>query len=644
LRRDILDLSIYLLHLSSTLWSSSRHDIFATQYPGHFHPCNSTVILEGYFLHQFTLFAFSRVRGQQRSRTTTMTSPKSKGSRKLSAAFDNFRNKCRKTRIDSLLSPPSKPEADVDGGDKGSSASSSSGGTSGLDDEGLKLISDDDGGMDSKFDSKDSVVAKQRSTFVLDDNEAEDEESVTSADENNRLLTALADFTAEPTDTEDFEHYFRFSDSLSCFDTTAATTAITSQVGVDEERISPGARSGRVLDTALPLPHVLPTGASGSTLSFEIGVPLQRSGFPHGYVQVQQAREQQQDTCIWQDEAVYTDTDTGIMTEAENQKKQQRGARKTVDGVKMDARPLLRHTGISAPPHSSLRVHTALNDETEHLLQRHWTGGSSSSFDMSTTTAAAAVSKTSSRHLRPVSSFSWSSDSSASTTTLTTTTTTTGERYGRQFTDSRANSIAQQPENDINLSAFSSATTAPRLHRTSHTSSLHTHYNNSTSLPTKATTATTTCLSAPLQQQEQKLHFGYSHTPPIPPLNPRRFHQNQYRRPPLSTYTALLTSTQISLFHAHLTSLLTNAISTGRIPASQIPVRERVRRLSGVSARVVRQGGVKVGEWARGFGEGIIAGGGVGVGWGEVVGSAAGDENSDVGRRSGLVYYGGGFV
>jgi len=69
-----------------------------------------------------------------------------------------------------------------------------------------------------------------------------------------------------------------------------------------------------------------------------------------------------------------------------------------------------------------------------------------------------------------------------------------------------------------------------------------------------------------------------------------------------------------------------------------------VRRISG---RALQQGvarsGRAVRRWSVGVGEAVVAGGGLGVGWGDVGGSGR-EEGIRVGKRSASVYYGGGFV
>ena len=119
-------------------------------------------------------------------------------------------------------------------------------------------------------------------------------------------------------------------------------------------------------------------------------------------------------------------------------------------------------------------------------------------------------------------------------------------------------------------------------------------------------------------------------------------HKDPYAPTPAKKlYTKLSSPSEIFTFHSNLNKKLDTAISNGAVKASQIGVKERVRRLS--ATKGLQQGwessARRMSGWGKEIGEAVVASGGVGVGWG----NGRGDER-EVGKRSAGVYYGGGFV
>ncbi|KAI4852271.1 hypothetical protein E4T44_01595 [Aureobasidium sp. EXF-8845] len=214
-----------------------------------------------------------------------MSSP-STGRRRssLSAAFDHFRDRCRKTRIDSLLSPPELDSgtSNDEGGDLSSSSLEGVPLTSGSSDQSLginvdmKVKEEEDAGKDEvKEEDKQSHRDSKLPQFIFDDDgfgdleSAAEQSSFTSPDEDKRLLSALAVFSAEVTEAEYFGRYFFLSRQRN-----------TGKQPLQEESISPGecvsigVGSNSVSGSFTRLLH---SDASGSTWDFEVGVPLHRT-------------------------------------------------------------------------------------------------------------------------------------------------------------------------------------------------------------------------------------------------------------------------------------------------------------------------------------------------------------------------------
>ncbi|KAI5209126.1 hypothetical protein E4T39_01072 [Aureobasidium subglaciale] len=194
----------------------------------------------------------------------------------LSAAFENFRKKCRKTRIDSLLSPPKL--------DSGTSNDEHESNSPSEWEEGVPLTRDStpdksprhiDGTIYNYKNSNHSCCDSKLPDFDFDETgfdtgfETGCDSDATSPDENRRLTAALADFTAEVTEAEDFGRYFsRHKD-----------TATRKKSWEYSEPVSPteSKKSGFYTASATSGTRLLHSDNSGSTLDFEVGVPLQRT-------------------------------------------------------------------------------------------------------------------------------------------------------------------------------------------------------------------------------------------------------------------------------------------------------------------------------------------------------------------------------
>ncbi|KAI5249858.1 hypothetical protein E4T43_00496 [Aureobasidium subglaciale] len=288
----------------------------------------------------------------------------------LSAAFENFRNKCRKTRIDSLLSPPKL--------DSGTSNDEYESNSPSEWEEGVPLTSestrDKSPGHNSPGQKDHDTVYKDKSSnhsrcdsklpdFDFDETgfdtgfETGCNSDATSPDENRRLTAALADFTAEVTEAEDFGRYF----------SPHKNTAADKKCWEHSEPVSPteSKQSSFYTVSATSRTGLLHSDHSGSTLDFEVGVPLQRTVANKNLQQWKTLPQTEpktpeqnlaRNTYISLDEAV---ADTHWKKEEPVvQAPEVLQVPRTVDGVRLDARPLIRHTGISAPPHSSLHLHT----------------------------------------------------------------------------------------------------------------------------------------------------------------------------------------------------------------------------------------------------------------------------------------------
>jgi hypothetical protein len=256
---------------------------------------------------------------------------------------------------------------------------------------------------------------------------------------------------------------------------------------------------------------------------------------------------------------------------------------RTVDGVRLDANPLIRHSGVSAPAHSSLQLH----EEATVMLKT-------------------APQEAPPQRPQLTSTFSSSSESS---------------RDSLQLDQRRRSTIRPYhplPSPGVSTKRHQTTIdTRPRL------PSYPPH-------PPLITSAPKDSIPGPKQ-------ISYSHTPPLLAAASKLTSGPTKSK----SYTALSSPSSIFSFHNRLTAKLNTAISNGDVKATQIGVKERVRRLSG--ARGLQQGweaGAKrMSGWGKDIGEAVVASGGVGVGWGDQRG-----EEGEVGRRSAGVYYGGGFV
>ncbi|KAG9723289.1 hypothetical protein KCU73_g13746, partial [Aureobasidium melanogenum] len=195
--------------------------------------------------------------------------PKGRRRSSLSAAFDHFCNKCRRTRIDSLLSPPKLDSGTSNDGDSFNSPS---------DEDGVPLTTNSgDKSPGNKDEEHHEQAESTRSRcdsrlpeIVINDCslatglEIGAQDTDTSPDENNRLVSALADFTAEATEPEDSGRYFSLSRQGN--DGQAADASI-----------SPTETTATKPASVHSMSRLLHSDDSGSTLEFEIGVPLQRN-------------------------------------------------------------------------------------------------------------------------------------------------------------------------------------------------------------------------------------------------------------------------------------------------------------------------------------------------------------------------------
>jgi hypothetical protein len=500
-----------------------------------------------------------------------MSSP-STGRRRssLSAAFDHFRDRCRKTRIDSLLSPPKLDSgtSNDEGGDLSSSSLEGVPLTSGSSDQSLginvdmKVKEEEDAGKDEvKEDDKQSHRDSKLPQLIFDDDGfgdlelAAEQSSFTSLDEDKRLLSALADFSTEVTEAEDFGRYFSLPRQRN-----------TGKQPLQEESISPGESfsigvgSNSVSGSFTRLLH---SDASGSTLNFEVGVPLHRT-VANGNLrrewttQVQtepQTQEQSEvrSTYASPDQLVQ---DTVSMEDNEEEEDSEREedvpVMRTVDGVRLDARPLIRHSGTSAPAHSSLQLHEMATSTSKATTER----------------------KPSLPRPRLISCFP-----------------STNESSGDDGSDlpprrHRRSTIKPNQPPPSTISTKSHQTTIEHNH---HIPS----YNP----------LLTTAAHGSLSDQEP---FYYSHTPPRLTF----LSKNALSISKTQQFSTLSSRSEVAMFHGSVIQKLHTTINTGEIKPCQIGVRERVRRLSGAGAR-------RVGEWEREIGEAVIASGGVGVGWGD---------------------------
>ncbi|KAK6000102.1 hypothetical protein QM012_004090 [Aureobasidium pullulans] len=293
-----------------------------------------------------------------------MSSPsKSRRRSSLSAAFDHFRNRCRRTRIDSLLSPPKL--------DSGTSNDENESFESPSDDEGLPLttISSDQGsgsGEGDMHDQAESTASRCDSRlpeFTFENCSlsagseigATEDSKATSPDEDNRLVSALGDFTAEATEPEDFGRYLGL-----------ARRRRSKSKNVERD-ISPTRTTETGPRSVDSLSRLLSSDDSASTLDCEIGVPLQRTLARRNLqlewtTQVQTEPQTQEQSLL---QSTYASLDEvvkeTVLAEKHEQGLQELRRRlappmKTVDGVRLDARPLVRHSGTAAPPHTSLQL------------------------------------------------------------------------------------------------------------------------------------------------------------------------------------------------------------------------------------------------------------------------------------------------
>ncbi|KAI4746053.1 hypothetical protein E4T50_03620 [Aureobasidium sp. EXF-12298] len=535
-------------------------------------------------------------------------SSSSKGRRRssLSAAFDHFRKKCRKTRIDSLLSPPKLDSGTSNEEEEDFSPSDSDGVplTTGSSDQspGQAESKDEDVVKKEKEEDEQSRCDSKLPQFIFDDDGfgdlelAAEQSNFTSPDEDERLLSALGDFSAEVTEPEDFGRYFSLSHQRK-----HGKDRQEEQISPTESASTGGANAYAA--SASSLTHLLHSDNSGSTLDFEVGVPLQRTAAKGALqrewtTQVQTEPQTQEQTLVQSTYASLDEIVKDTVMMKENETEENSGREKdvpvmrTVDGVRLDARPLIRHSGISAPPHSSLQLH----EEATTTLK--------------TATEASGATHEATIH-RPQPN-SWFSDSSESS----------GESMKMDVPSHRRRSTIKpaqpQPTTDIRTKRHQT-TIEPRPRLPSY--------------PPHISSIT----SAPRDTQPMPKGISYAHTPPLltelstgpnaAPLKPK-------------LYTNLHNPSDVTSFHRSLNQKLDAAISTGAVKASQIGVKERVRRLSG--SRTLQQGweagARRMSGWGREIGEAVVASGGVGVGWGDR------RDEGDVGKRSAGVYYGGGFV
>lgn len=543
-----------------------------------------------------------------------MSSPR--GARRLSTAFDNFRNKCRRTRIDSLLSPP-KP-------DSGAEESPSQ-----L--EGVPLTGDDDIAYKSK------TVGEQAEFLFASDLELGLDSDVESPEENKRLTAALADFTGEATSPEEFERYF------------------SEYRRQQSEQISPtGSMDTGASETS---PRSLTTAGSGSTMEFEIGVPLERTVAQHHVeyqTQVQTEPQTQEQSLV---QSTYISLDQIVQDAGWTVQEQRNVPKQTVDGMRLDGRPLLRHTGTAAPPHSCLSVPTYsdfaqqssssldVHLQFEGFSQTHYSGGHAEISEMRSTLDAppdlpqdiGLTPAPRQQRARPV---SWFSNSSEEDEVYNAYPDHSHLRHVEASSYSMAPPPAPIPQHQqqtrhflskrqrtINNSRFDGQE-KNSSNPSAHVPSLNTNpFTNKPSLPSTSfphpPTTEPTEPALPLIAPLPKRPANYAHTPPtfLPP------HRQQLNLAlSLASYTSLHSPHAIQNFHLDLCNRLHTAIATGGIRAAQIPVKERVRRLSGAK---MAYGGAKVVQGARRMSRGMgklgagavdaVAGvGTAGVGWGSL--------------------------
>lgn len=538
--------------------------------------------------------------------------PKNRRRSSLSLAFDHFRNKCRKTRIDSLLSPPkldsgtSNEDLDLSSFDEEGvpltteSSGLSPGYAGGKDDSADEEEEIDEGNTGKKEEDEQSRCDSKLPDFIFESDGFDGIESYdfnagdspsTSSDEDKRLLSALADFSAEVTEAEDFGRYF----SLSHHHHKGKETE--EQAISPIESVSTGLADRSVSATSFT--HLLHSDNSGSTLDFEVGVPLQRvvaiGDLQREWTTQVQTEPQTQEQSLVQSTYASLDqvVENTVLMHGEGKDEESVAARerdvpvmRTVDGVRLDARPLIRHSGVSAPAHSSLQLH-----ETA----------------MSTLHTTTETGEASTHRPQLASWFSSSSNSSRDSLPLD-----------------------LPPSRRCNLKSHQHLP-ATAISRKRHQTTWDTTRPKLPSYPPHHSSIT----SAPRDNDLQPTEPSHSDTRPTLPVPPGP----TARKP----YTALSTASAVSSFHSTLNEKLNTAISTGAVKASQIGVKERVRRLSGaknlqhgweVSAR-------RMSGWGRGIGEAVVASGGVGVGWGDATRRR---DDEEVGKRSAGVYYGGGFI
>lgn len=556
-----------------------------------------------------------------------MSSP-TLGNRRLSNAFDNFRNKVRRGRIDSLLSPP-KP-------DSGAESSPSEW-------EGVPLTSTES--LDVASHLGIPKYGREPLNFTLaSDFETGVGSGTTSPDENKRIAAALGDFKAECTEPDEFERFLWKSDGKP-------NMAASQKQG----HVSP---TGSV-ETGIPTPPDIISLRQADSLmitNFEIGVPLERTK-AHQYenyqTQVQTEPQTAEQTYV---QSTYVSLDQ-MVHEADWMMQEREVPRTTVDGLRLDARPLLRHSGISAPPHSQLRIDTLpvhanqagkdnveLDHEAAHdgYLRNHFTD-----LDVSIQSAP----------LKPpaIPSFPLANEGTDFSSS-------SEEAHNYKYPDcSHWRNVGNVAPPELHFSSERSrlihdafcfderkdaSTSASPRSRSSSTDNVHQlpvarRSNKRTRRDAFITSTTQThhepndAPMRPVIPMEQKpLRMGqYSHTPPNIPLPP-------------SNYTNLHNIQHIRAFHNEVVTRLQSRIASGDIKASQIPVKERVRRISGAGGARVAQGVRKIGragkEVSKGLGEAMVGSGAVGVGWRDA--SAEAEGQGRVGERSGLVYYGAGFV
>ncbi|CAD0097197.1 unnamed protein product [Aureobasidium mustum] len=457
-----------------------------------------------------------------------MSSPsKSRRRSSLSAAFDHFRNKCRRTRIDSLLSPPKLgSETSNDENDSLDSTSDSEGVplTANSGDKSSGSGAEKEGRDEDKLEQAESTHSRCDSRlpeFSFDgcslgtgfELGVEDSES-TSPDEDKRLVSALADFTAEATEPEDFERYFALSPRGN-------------NATVSEKSISP---TGNTATAPESLQQEWTTQVQTEPQTQE--QTLARST----YASLDEVVK----------ETVLIEQHKDVLEEPQGAMARRRSAppMETVDGVRLDARPLVRHSGTAAPPHSSLQLCDI-------------SGPGSSSLK----TSGQADTKRQGVPYQPRPQLtSWFSSSSESST----------EGIHLNFPSYR-----RRNSKKTDLSPPSTALRKKR-HQTTHDTRPLLSSPPPFSNPPKPSDVT----SAPKDNQADKSKakpMEYSHTPPdMQPTASRG-------------YTTLSSAPSISAFHHNLNTELFNAIESGDIKANRVGTKKEVRRFSG-TRRSLQQG------------------------------------------------------